>query len=1589
MATSIHDILGEFRAVSFDERDKGDRFERLMQAYLTTEPQYAQLYSDVWMWTDYPQRGNRRDTGIDLVARARDTGELTAIQCKFFDPSTTVTKPMLDSFLAASSKNLDGKPEFAARLVISTSDNWGSNAEDAVENQNPPVQRLRVQDLDESSIDWEQFSFARPGELKKKAAKEPFPHQVLAISKVIEGFQSADRGKLIMACGTGKTFTSLKLAEEVVPRGGTVLFLVPSISLLSQTLKEWTIESALPLRSFAVCSDVSVGKRKSDEDIPVTDLAYPATTNTTKLVQKFAEIPDGFDGITVVFSTYQSIDVVAQAQGKGIPEFDLIICDEAHRTTGVTLAGEEESAFVKVHNQDYIKSKKRLYMTATPRIYADASKSKAEEAGAVLTDMNNPAFYGEEFHRLGFGEAVSMGRLTDYKVLVLAVDESYISKRFQRLLADENNELTLDDAAKIVGCWNGLSKRSLTPEEFSLDPEPMKRAVAFARNINESKKIANLFEKVVEAEIEALDEDADSLLNVEVRHVDGTYNVLDRNKELDWLKQDPGAGNARILTNARVLSEGVDVPALDAVMFLNPRDSVVDVVQSVGRVMRKLEGKKYGYVILPIGVPADMDPATALNDNKKYKVVWQVLQALRAHDERFDAMVNKIDLTKSTEGKLSVIGVGGGGKDGDKNETGNTAVTLDFPGLDQWRDAILAKIVQKVGERRYWENWAKDVAGIASDHITRIKAVVEGSDAALHDEFARFLKGLQDNLNPFITEHDAIEMLSQHLITKPVFDALFEGYAFSERNPVSQVMQQMIDALEEQHLDKETRELEDFYASVRRRASGIADAAAKQQIVKELYEKFFQTAFSGTSDRLGIVYTPNEIVDFIIHSVNDALMVEFGASISDEGVHILDPFTGTGTFIVRLLQSGLIKPEDLARKYRYELHANEIVLLAYYVAAINIEETYHDLSGGDYEPFNGIVLTDTFQMNEADDELDGQGVFPENNERVEAQKALNIQVVLGNPPWSIGQATANDNSANISYPTLDAAIERTYAAKSAKVSLKALYDSYIRAIRWASDRIGDRGVVAFVSNGGWLETNSADGIRKSLVEEFDNIFVFNLRGNARTSGEQRRREKDNVFGQGTRTTVAFYMLVKNPNAVETGKVYYRDIGDYLTREQKLEALRVARSYSSVDWQSVTPNGAGDWINQRSNDFESFAPLGEKGSGAKGLRYFRTYSLGLATGRDAWVYGYSASKVRDHVTKAISFYNQEVERWDQRPAASKVEPEKFADTDPKKFSWNRNAFQDLGKSRTYSFNPDALVPAAQRPFSKQWLYFDRQMNAMTYQLNSLFPSPSVSNYGIALLSPRPGAAFASLMVDEVPDLNMFTYTVQFFPRYSFEERKPEADLLDALDDDESVYRRVDNITDEIHADYQKSFGPEVSKDEIFYYLYGVLQSREFVNQFGSDIQKMLPRIPKVKGFRAFAEAGRQLAELHLDYESVEPYPLIETILPGASLRVEKMRYLKRGRETDKTAIIYNSGVTISGIPEEAQEYMLGSRSALDWIIERYQVKTDKASGIVNDPNDWAEEQGNPRYILDLLARIVTVSVETVKIVKSLPPLDIIE
>lgn len=1574
--TTIHTILEELTQAATDPRDKGNKFERLMTSYLKRDPLYHEKYSEVWCWDDWPDRNGRPDTGIDLVAKERDTGDYCAIQCKFYSPSRVLQKQDIDSFFTAS-----GKAPFTSRIIISTTDKWSSHAEEALENQQIPVTRLRVQDLEESVVDWGQFSLDYPDDITLKPKKRVRPHQTRALEQVKVGFEAADRGKLIMACGTGKTFTSLKIAEQLVPSTGLILFLVPSISLLSQTLREWMEQTACPLRAFAVCSDTTVGKKKSTEDISVHDLAYPATTNATKLLEQFT-LPATGQRRTVIFSTYQSIQVLHEAQAQGLPEFDLVVCDEAHRTTGMTLAGEDESHFVRVHDQRFLQARKRLYMTATPRIYTDSSKLQAQEKNAMLCSMDDECIFGKEFHRLGFGEAVEAGLLADYKVMVLAVDEKYVSKTFQWQLADANNELTLEDAVKIVGCWNGLSRRGAEqPERAAL---PMRRAVAFARSIKDSRKIAKLFASII-AEYHARNTDDDTFLACQVEHVDGSFNVLKRNALLDWLKEDTSnTGNVcRILSNARCLSEGVDVPALDAVLFLNPRDSVVDVVQSVGRVMRKSEGKDYGYIILPIGIPADIPPETALNENKSYSVVWQVLQALRAHDDRFNAMVNKIDLNKSPDEHLQVIGVSGSDEEARRDTLVQPA--LSFPELEEWRGAIYAKIVQKCGDRRYWEDWAKDVAQIAERHTTRIKALLEGAHPEHRAVFDAFLSGLRESLNQGISEDDAIEMLSQHLITKPVFDALFEGYAFTQHNPVSLSMQKVLDVLEGQALEKETETLDTFYASVKQRASGIDTAKGKQTIILELYNKFFRSAFPRMAERLGIVYTPVEVVDFIIRSADYALRLEFGVDLSESGVHVLDPFTGTGTFLVRLLQSGLIKPENLLYKYQHELHANEIVLLAYYIAAINIEATYHGLAGGAYQPFDSIVLTDTFQMTEGKGTLD-EVWSPENNQRVRVQNQADIRVIMGNPPYSVGQKSQNDANQNLKYPRLDERIRQSYAEHSTATNKNSLYDSYIRAFRWASDRIKDKGIVCFVSNGSYIDGNAADGMRKRLIDEFTAIYCFNLRGNARTQGEQRRKEKGNVFGEGSRTPIAITLLVKNPDKAGNCELHYHDIGDYLSREEKLQKIAVFGSVEHVPWEQLTPNVNYDWINQRNLEYETFIPLADRDDKSNETKpIFLTYSCGLQTNRDPWAYNFSKSKVAINMDRMINFYNTQVKSHQSiSRASSNCNIDDFIDKDAQKISWTRNLKKDLGKAVEHAFSANTLVCGIYRPFCKEWVYLDRSFNEYVYQMQNYFPNEKLENQVICISGRGATCDFSVLITNIMPNVET-TSRCQCFPLYRYEKRTVTANQLPGMESYQADYVKTDAISSSILAKFQKTYNDAISKEDIFYYVYGILHSPEYIQRFATDLKKMLPRIPYARDFWAFSKAGRELAHWHLNYEQAEPYPVHECteergLDPKERYRVSKMAFRKQGKEVDKSTILYNSHITLSGIPLDAYAYVVNGKSALEWVMERYQVTVDKESGIANDPNDWSED---PRYILDLMKRIVRVSLETVRIVRGLP------
>ena len=1170
MTLTFEQIIDKYRENSTSERNKGDKFERLMQAYLLTKPTYKNILSNVWLWADFPYKAQfgtgGKDTGIDIVCRVHD-GDYWAVQCKCYQADKKIDKAMVDSFVSTSSfkfQTQDGEKNFSFRIWIDTT-YGGFNAEAQNVIEKLGIGRIGLIDLKNDDVNWEELDAGKKGNEARVKEYDLLDHQKEAYNAATQYYKTWDRGKLIMACGTGKTFTSLRIAESLATESRLVLFLVPSIALLSQTLKEWSAQSKENIYPICICSDAHASDKAEDS---ISDLVLPATTDSAKVHRQFVDYRNRLKtegGMIVVFSTYQSIDVIGTVQ-KDINRrekdsffFDLIICDEAHRTTGIKQKDKSQSAFTKVHSNDNINAKKRLYMTATPRLYSSEAQAKAEENETLVWSMDAPEWFGEEIYRIGFGAAVEKQLLSDYKVIVLTLDEHSVPPEVQKSIIDGHSEIKMTDAIKLIGCINVLSKRTsyLTDKELfsDADPEPMKSAVAFCSSIKNSKYLKDSFNVCRQAYYDKLSEtEREQLVVVDADHVDGAMGSTVREEKLDRLKHaDPNKNECRILNNVRCLSEGVDVPSLDAIMFLSSRNSQVDVVQSVGRVMRKAEGKKFGYIIIPVIVPADKNANEVLDTSDDFKIVWSVLNALRAHDDRFNATINKIELNKK---KPKIITVSGGGNFGGKPVGGNEddgeaeAVqgVLDFDELQQelydkfksLTEQVFAKIVNKCGSRRYWADWGKDVGEIAKRNIERINKLisVEGDHK---QKFISYWEGLKKNLNPGVRQAEAVEMLAQHMITKPVFEALFGNDHFTKENPVSKSLEEIVAVLDEKTDPEDLEKLERFYTSVRQRAQGIDNAEGKQKVIVELYDSFFKNAFPLTVEKLGIVYTPVPVVDFIIRSIEWVLNKEFARSISDEKVNIIDPFTGTGTFITRLLQLGIIKPEDLERKYRHEIFANEIVLLAYYIASVNIENAYHDLSGKDtYEPFRGICLTDTFQLYENGEPTLDDRIFTENSDRVNEQKKRPITVVMGNPPYSIGQKSANDNAQNQSYPKLEERIASTYVMESEAGLNKSSYDSYIKAFRWASDRItiqmtgggggGGGGIIAFVSNGSYLDGNAQDGFRKTLEKEFDKIYVFNLRGNQRTSGELSRREGGKIFGSGSRTPIAITVLVKKETA---------------------------------------------------------------------------------------------------------------------------------------------------------------------------------------------------------------------------------------------------------------------------------------------------------------------------------------------------------------------------------------------------------------------------------------------------------------------------
>ena len=1563
---TFDNLVHQINELAETQRDRGTYFEYLARAYFQNEPTYQNEFKNVWMLADVPEEFGipKVDLGVDLVAE-KFTGELVAIQAKFYNHS--IQKSNIDSFLGEL-----GKDYYESGIIVASTDKWGKNAEKALADRSDVI-RIGLSDLRNSQIDWSKFSFESPKVVAVKAKKKLRYYQESAIQSALNHFTENDRGQLIMAPGTGKTFTSLKIAEAMARDASkeqyTILYLVPSIQLLTQTLRGWNNDTEMTMSSMAVTSDrnASRGSVKQDESnltIKASDIGYPATTSSKKVVENYLELMTRpKKELLVVFGTYQSIDVLGEAQKEGFPEFDLIIADEAHRTTGAKAFGDEASSFTKVHSDLNVKGIKRLYQTATPKLYGIEAKKKAEENSSVISSMDDENLYGSVFYRLGFGDAISQDILTDYKLMVLAVDETVVQKDMQKALADSENGLNIDDVGRIIGVWNGMIKRESFADKVS--GEPMQRAIAFSRTIEDSKRLSTQFENVVNEYL-----NSDEGYSVNVRHVDGSMNALEKNEALDWLASDDiPEDSARILSNVRFLTEGIDVPNLDAIIFLSPRKSQVDIVQAVGRIIRKFEGKEYGYIILPIVVPAGETPETILDNNKTYDVIWQVLNALRSVDERFEATVNKLELNKQKPKNIQVIGVGGAPDDPNFNDSYvkepivayQTELELEWEAVE---GAIYGKIVQKVGDRRYLEDWSKDVADIARRHIQGIEFILEQNPDS-KSAFDKFLHSLQHNINESIDQSQAIEMLAQHLITLPIFDALFGEYSFVKNNPVSSAMEQIVEELSQFGFEKEQKELQPFYDSVRLRAEGIDNAQAKQKIIITLYDKFFSTGFKSTTERLGIVFTPVEVVDFIVKSVDVVLRKHFGKTLASENVHILDPFTGTGTFITRtlhylksLMDSGEITFDDIIRKYTQELHANEIVLLSYYIAAINIEAVFDEINGDEpYAPFEGIVLTDTFESTETEDTID-DSFFGTNDKRLKRQQEKPITAIIGNPPYSVGQGNQNDNNQNISYSKLDKRLADTYVKNSNATSSRSTYDSYIRAFRWASDRLKNKGVIGFVTNGGYLSSNSTDGLRDAIYKEFNHLYILNLRGNALGLGEIRKKEGGNVFGAGTRTSVAVSILVKDGS--NNHKLHYHDIGDYLSQKEKLKIIEDFSDISSIAWDTIQPDVNNDWLNQRDPSYQGYTSLSTEANSV-----FNNNVIGVVTNRDSWVINFSKKSVENNVNTLIENYNSELGRLRSFNSSDR---KRMLNRRENFVKWTRKLERMLSNDTAISYDESRLILTLYRPFTKKWFYYSKDLNEETRLYYKKFGE---NNLVITTTGRGVSRDFSTLITNLIPNMDSLEKS-QGFMRFDNEV------------DETSLFQNNDNMN--------QAFADKLglSLDETFAYVYGLLNSREYQEKYANDLKKDLARIPIVKNKEKYVEIGQKLMDLHLNYEEVPVYQGVEiTPFVNPSYKVTKMRFAKKRDENGKlvndlSAIIFNGDITISNIPEKAYEYVVNGRSAIEWIIDQYQVKTDRKSGITDDPNDYSEDE---KYIFNLLLRIINVSVQTVDLINRLPKLEV--
>ncbi len=1468
------------------------------------------------------------------------------------------------------------------------------------------IDEITEEDFIYSRIDWEKFDPTKTeDEIPLCDKKRPRPHQTEAIEKTKEYFSDPKnaRGKLIMACGTGKTYTSLKIMEALDPK--ITLFLAPSIALLSQTFREYAQEKSEPFYASIVCSDDKTGqskknksKNEDNDDIKFSELPIKPSTRLKDILNVY-EKAQKENKRFIIFSTYQSALRIKEAQEAGLNGIDLIICDEAHRTVGAmysTNERDDKNAFTLCHSDENIKATKRLYMTATPKVYSESSKAKAKEKDNVIYSMDDAQTFGEEIYTLNFERAIALDLLTDYKVIILAVRSENLSgvtnsvnKKISQLEAKgtklDKKLINNEFVCKIVGTHKGLAKQDVialddeNQEDNDLrnkaDTFVSQRAISFCKSIQTSKNIKDSFETIMECYDEELKKKSFKNLQIKIDHVDGTMNCKERLDKLENLNTfEPNT--CKVLSNAKCLSEGVDVPALDSVIFFDGRSAMVDIIQAVGRVMRKAKNKKRGYIILPIALKEseikNLDEAVK---NTNFQNIWKVLKALRSHDS---SLVDEATFKE----KIKIFGSDDTKNPDDEEELQKDKTEQSDPKeaqktlfdailLQDLANAVYNVMPTKLGDRNYWENFAKKTGNIAKTLNNRLKELF-GKNPEIFDNFLTSLRG---NIHQNIKEEEALDMIISHIITKPIFDAIFGDKI---QNPIAKALDKMVLKLSDLGLEGETKDLKNLYESVKTEAARAKSQKSQQELIKNLYNTFFKEAFRKQSEKLGIVYTPIEVVDFILRATNGILKKHFNTDFNDQNITIFDPFTGTGSFIARLLskENDLISDEALKEKFQKGLFAFDIVLLSYYIALINITQAAQNRDSS-LKNFKNIALTDSLDYLE---EKSAKGVIPgfedlkENQEIKTTLADQKIQVIIGNPPYSSGAKSENDNNQNLTHPKLEKWVYETYGKNSTAKVGATTRDTLIHSIRMASDLLKDKGVLGFVVNGSFIDSKSADGFRKCVAKEFAHLYALNLRGNQRTSGEVSKKEGGKIFDSGSRATVAVIFFVKD-ESVQNSTIHYYEVEDYLKREAKLNLLANFENLDLVPFKEITPNDKGDWINQRNDDFEKLIPL-KRDKKLQNDSIFDLNSNGVKTNRDPWVYNFSPNALMQSVQNCIDTYNADLKRFNERfreafkQRTAKDKGIKPADrykhlndqeitTDKTKIAWTDGLKNKLIKNENLpESGMERVRLALYRPFNKQWLYWDKTWNERQYQLPKVFPDKSACNVVINT-GVGNGKDFSALVSDFISDFSLISPN-QAYPLYYYDDLGNRYNAISgyAL----NLFRRH----------YQDD---SIVEEEIFYYIYAIFHHKGYLEKYKNSLAKEAPRIALSEDFKELSMLGKELAELHLNYESGEMHDRVKhNLLENAEVEgyYDVVKMTKKGDR-----IIYNHHITITNIPK-AFDYVVNGKSAIDWVIERYSITTDKDSLIENNPNHYAGGQ----YIFELLCRVITLSVKSVDLIEKI-------